>query len=725
MKEAAYLSLTLETLWQKIREIQAKIAGNEKDIENMHDYFWENYAEFDEYGYEIYDNNNALKSRFREREAYQKEKMRYERMLDSPYFGRVDFCYEGEDASEVYYIGIGNLAKSRAADPYVFDWRAPVSGLFYDYDKGKAQYEAPAGIIKGEITKKKQYKIKNGKLLYVLESEMNIDDEILQQALLEHANASLKSIVTTIQREQNQVIRDQNHRILAVQGCAGSGKTSVALHRIAYLLYHNRKNLNASQILILSPNSIFADYISRILPELGEENICELTLDDFAYHSLKEYGEAEDRYDEIEKSFYVKEQEAFLAANGLMPSTKESDYKQTKGYIEELNAFILELEWELVELKDFHYKNMRLNASELSDLFYERFSETPILNRMDKIGEYLIDAEETLRSKTMKEEEKQEIFDRLCRMYETKNLLEIYNRFLEKSGREPLEVSDGILRYEDVYPLLYLKNEVSEVKRQREVRHLVIDEMQDYTYLQYVLIDRLFDCPMTILGDKVQTMAEKRQDVLAFLPKIFGKHVHCVYMNKSYRSTSEIMDFANGLLGERTMQTIERHGEAPSVFRAETRKAMYQKLAEDLQHATTPKECVKKGCPEGIQHATAPKERVKKGCQDDAVEKKTADTLAVLCLNADHAKRVFAELKQMDFGFEISFLTKDSMRFNKGISVMPFYLAKGLEFDAVFVPDLQNYVTPLHRQALYINATRALHFLRLYGVYPDAEGDFA
>ena len=156
------------------------------------------------------------------------------------------FCYEGEEASEVYYIGIGNLARNRAEDPYVFDWRAPVSGLFYDYDKGEAQFEAPAGILKGEITKKKQYKIKNGKILYVLESEMNIDDEILQQALLEHANASLKNIVTTIQKEQNTIIRDQSHRILAVQGCAGSGKTSVALHRIAYLLYHNRKNLNAS-----------------------------------------------------------------------------------------------------------------------------------------------------------------------------------------------------------------------------------------------------------------------------------------------------------------------------------------------------------------------------------------------------------------------------------------------------------------------------------------------
>ena len=179
--------------------------------------------------------------------------------------------------------------------PYVFDWRAPVSSLFYDYDKGPAQFKAPSGVICGEIVKKKQFKIKNGTIVYVLENDMNIDDEILQQALCEHADASLKSIVTTIQKEQNQIIRDKSHRILAVQGCAGSGKTSIALHRIAYLLYHNRSSLTASQVLILSPNSIFADYISRILPELGEENICELTLDVFAYHELKNYGEAEDR----------------------------------------------------------------------------------------------------------------------------------------------------------------------------------------------------------------------------------------------------------------------------------------------------------------------------------------------------------------------------------------------------------------------------------------------
>ena len=478
--------------------------------------------------------------------------------------------------------------------------------------------------------------------------------------------------------------------------------------------------MNASQILILSPNSIFADYISRILPELGEENICEMTLDDFAYHNLKEYGEAEDRYDELEKMLHEQEPEEYFMVNGLKPSTKEADYKQTKDYIEELNAFILELEWELVEMKDFRYKNMQLKSSEISEMFYEKFAETPILSRMEKIGEYLIDAEETLRNKNIKEEEKQEIFDRFNRMYETRNLLEIYNRFLEESGREPMDTSDGILRYEDVYPLLYLKYSVSETQKRREVKHLVIDEMQDYTYLQYVLIDRLFDCPMTILGDQVQTMAEKQQDVLSFLPKIFGRDVHCVYLNKSYRSTSEIMDFANRLVGEE-LQTVERHGEEPVVFQAETKEAMYEKLAEDIHYAAMPQECAASGCLEKRRHADALQECAASECPESVKNETGVDTIAVLCLNADHAKQVFEKLKQMDTGLELSFLTKDSMQFSKGISVMPFYLAKGLEFDAVFVPDFQDYVTPLHKQALYINATRALHILRLYGVSKDSE----
>lgn len=686
MREESYLDMVLKVLQQKIKEIGVKMAGNEKDIENMQDYFWENYAEFDEYGYENYDNNNALKSRMQEQGEYAKQLLRYERMLDTPYFGRVDFCYEGEEEPETYYIGITNLAGGRAQEPYVFDWRAPVSGLFYEYDKGAAEFTAPAGVMTGEITTKKQYKIKKGKLVYILENDMNIDDEILQQALSEHADASLKSIVTTIQKEQNRIIRDREHRILAVQGCAGSGKTSVALHRIAYLLYHNRKNLTAAQILILSPNSIFADYIARILPELGEENICEMTLDDFAFRSLQEYGEAEDRYDELEKLLHDGEPEEYFAARSLKPSTDEAAYKQTRAYVEELDGFILSLEWELMDIKDFRYKKMRMDEGEISRLFYEKLADVPILTRMEKIGEYLIDTEETLRNKNMQEEEKQEILERLNRMYETRDLRKLYNRFLEETGREKMDTSDGILRYEDVYPLLYLKYALQEPPKRRGVKHLVIDEMQDYSYLQYVLIEKLFDCPMTILGDKVQTMAGERQDVLRFLPGIFGKEVHCVYLNKSYRSTSEIMEFANRLANEEEVQAIERHGEVPRTKCFETRDGMLTGMAEDI-----------------MTYAAS------------------EDMLAVLCLDADSAGKAakelrgkFEELQEDSQGPEVTLLTKDSMRLRKGISVMPFYLAKGLEFDAVFVPDLQNYRTPLHTQALYINATRALHILKLY-----------
>lgn len=679
MKEEAYLAKTLDALHKRIAEIDKKIEGNEKDIASMQEYVWENYAEFDEYGYETYDNSAAYKSRVKEKGEYQKERLRYERMLSSPYFGRVDFCYEGEDAPETYYIGIGNLSKGRASDPYVFDWRAPVSGLFYDYDKGPASFVAPAGVLKGEITRKRQYKIKNGSIVYVLENDMNIDDEALQQALSETADASLKNIVTTIQKEQNQIIRDESHRILAVQGCAGSGKTSVALHRIAYLLYHNRKQLRSAQVLILSPNSIFADYISRILPELGEESIQEMTFDEFAYHALREYGEAEDRADEMEKTLHAGEPEEYFAVRSLKPPTKEAEYKQTKAYMEELNGFALSLEWELMDFRDFQYKKMERKETELSDLFYEKFSDEPLLSRMERIGEHLIDAEETLRGKNMPEEEKQEALDRLNRMYQTRDLLKLYNHFLEGTGREAMDVSDGILRYEDVYPLLYLKYALLKPARRKEVRHLVIDEMQDYTYLQYDLIAKMFDCPMTLLGDRAQSMSGEERDVLTFLPKIFGKEVHPVCLDKSYRSTLEIMEFAGRLRTSAASPSVNRHGEAPKVSRAETKDEMYAQMAADLKRQAG------------------------------------WETAAALCLDADSAIEAARELKSRLPGREVMLLTKDSMHFKKGISVMPFYLAKGLEFDAAVVPNVQDYVTPLHRQALYINATRALHWLRLYG----------
>ena len=669
-EEQQYLEAVEKKLSEKIGETQKKMQAGEKDLREMHDYFWDNYTEFDEYGYELYDNNKALESKVRERAGYVKELFRYRKMQDSPYFGRVDFLYDGDQQPEKCYIGIANLADSAADIPMVYDWRAPVSSLFYDYEKGRAQYEAPMGAVTGEITCKKQYKIRHGQLVYCLESDLNIDDDILKQELSTHADARLKSIVNTIQKEQNTIIRDASHRILAVQGCAGSGKTSVALHRIAYLLYHNRKNLQASQILILSPNGIFADYISRILPELGEENIRELSLDVYAYRKLRDIGEAEDRYDEIEK----------ILSQGisLLPRTEEADYKQTREYVAELDGFILDLESDVVNLRDFTWKGRTTSEERLSQYFYEKLWEIPLFNRMELIAGFLIDEEETLRGADMEEEEKEQLIWRMNGMYETMDLFTLYNRFLASTGREPLELKDGMIRYEDVYPLLYLKISLWKQKDEIEVKHLIIDEMQDYSYLQYRILAKMFSCPMTILGDRMQTMGETQVDVLSFLPGIFGKDLYRMELSKSYRSTVEILELAAAVSGEKTINCISRQGRKPMWYAAVDEEQMYTKLVRSLNEMTD------------------------------------VDTAAVLCLDQEMAENVSEELRERMPQMEISLLTKDTKNFKPGLCVTTFYLAKGLEFDAVMIPFLEKYRTAFHRQALYINITRALHVCSLF-----------
>ena len=664
MEEEKYLELVLQTVRRKLEEVQKKLGDNARDMESMNDYFWDNYAEFDEYGYEMFDNKMALKTRLTQQEEYQCDRKRYEKMLDAPYFGRVDFCYDGDEEPEVYYIGVGNLTEDHGKGAYVYDWRAPVSGLFYDYDKGKASFQAPAGIMEGEITRKRQYKIRDGRLVFALETEMNIDDEILQQTLSENGDNRLKSIVTTIQKEQNSIIRDTRHRIMVVQGCAGSGKTSVALHRIAYLLYHNRESLQAAQVLVLSPNSIFGDYISRILPELGEENICELTLDDYAYRELNCYGEAEDKYDELERVLH-----------GC--ASEEAEYKQSKAYVQELDLFLMQQEWENVEIGDFKYKKIFCPEDIISRFFYEKFCDVPMLDRLGKIAEYLIDEQETIQGRDMEDEERQKVMEKINRMYVTMDPLELYNHFLAESGREEQLLTGDTIPYEDVYPLLYLKYSMKELPKRRKVKHVVIDEMQDYSYLQYRILQKLFDCPMTILGDRRQTMGEKQSNVMKFLPEIYGKEIFYIDMKKSYRSTREIMEYAEQISQENAgTQYVDRHGELPHTRTADTSEQMYEMLAKDLTGET--------------------------GCR----------TQGVLCLTQEEAESVWNALREK--GIEADLLTKDSMKFRTGISVMPFYLAKGLEFDAVYIPNVQKYYSPLEKQAMYINVTRALHKLKLY-----------
>lgn len=332
MNHEVYLSRVLKKLEEAIAELEGKLEFRRTEISKMQEYFWESYTEYDEYGYEKFDNDRLFREEADAHKELLKKYARYKKMQDSPYFAAVTFLYEGEDEEETYYIGIGDFSPSKADVPLICDWRAPISSLFYDFDAGKASFQAPAGEIFGELLRKYQFKIKNGKLLYAIDSDIVINDDILKKELSMTANARLKSIVSTIQKEQNAIIRNESDKILVIQGGAGSGKTSVALHRVAYLLYHHRKQLSANQILILSPNPVFSEYISHILPELGEENILEMTFDLYAYKELKKYKEAEDCYQYLERLLCLPEDEA----EAYQQRVKEKRGKKLRGGVKRI-----------------------------------------------------------------------------------------------------------------------------------------------------------------------------------------------------------------------------------------------------------------------------------------------------------------------------------------------------------------------------------------------------
>lgn len=689
-----YLSHVTESLKHRIVQLDESIEAGQKEIEGMHEYYWENYTEMDQYGYENFDNQQALLHEINASNEKIELRRRFRKMMDSPFFGRVDFCYEGEDEPEIFYIGIANLAEENGGLPLIYDWRAPVSGLFYDFDKGPASYLAPLGEIHGDIAAKWQYKIRGGKMIYEFESDVKIDDEILKAELGSNGDVQLKNIIRTIQKEQNAIIRNTSDRIMVIQGAAGSGKTSIALHRIAYLLYHDRKNLKSSSVLVLSPNGVFSDYISHILPELGEENIREMSFDLFAYKRLKNVvSDCEDRYDLIERQI------AGLCDEKLL---KE---KLSRDFLDRMEGYLVELEDSLMNFRDVEHRGVVKKEQEIIELFYFKFMDIPLLSRMDAVAEYFIDEVETLKGFDLPDEEKEAVKSRFYRMYETRDLYVLYNRFLRQEGFPSLpqvQYEKRKLRYEDVYPVLYLKYRLETQQEDSGVRHLIVDEMQDYSMIQYLIIQRLFKCRMTILGDREQTMDGEQQDVLTFLPKIFGKDIRRIVMNKSYRNTVEIASYANKLAGITEVELFERHG-----------KPVVEKEFPGLEEAL---ESV-------VRELRLEKQAVIAENADEGVEDIISyETAAVIARTADEARETYYILKEkleaegFDTKERLSLLHRDSTNFQKGLTVTTFYMAKGLEFDQVFSVFPGQDRSQIVERARYIAATRALHELYMYEV---------
>ena len=700
-----YLTHVTETLRHRITQLNDSIEAGQKEIEGMHEYYWENYTEMDQYGYENFDNQQALLHEINASNEKIELRRRFRKMMDSPFFGRVDFCYEGDYEPEIFYIGIANLAEENGGLPLIYDWRAPVSGLFYDFDKGPASYQAPLGEIHGDIAAKWQYKIRGGKMIYEFESDVKIDDEILKAELGSNGDVQLKNIIRTIQKEQNAIIRNTSDRIMVIQGAAGSGKTSIALHRIAYLLYHDRKNLKSSSVLVLSPNGVFSDYISHILPELGEENIREMSFDLFAYKRLKNtVSDCEDRYDLIERQIAGSCDEKLL---------KE---KQSRDFLDRMEGYLVELEDSLMNFRDVEHRGVVKKEQEIIELFYFKFMDIPLLSRMDAVAEYFIDEVETLKGFDLPEEEREAVKSRFYRMYETRDLYVLYNRFLRQEGFPALpqvQYEKRKLRYEDVYPILYLKYRLETQQEDSGVRHLIVDEMQDYSRIQYLIIQKLFKCKMTILGDREQTMAGDQQDVLTFLPKIFGKDIRRIVMNKSYRNTIEIASYANQLAGITEVELFERHGKP---VEEKEFPWLIEALARVVKELKLEKQAVTEAEADRMEMADM------ETAGAEGQEEFSYETAAVITRTADEAREAYyilqkkLEAEGFDTKERLSLLHRDSTNFKKGLTVTTFYMAKGLEFDQVFSVFPGADRSPIVQRARYIAATRALHELYMYEI---------
>ncbi len=656
---------------------------------------------------------DVMKQQQRDHAQRERTRVKLERMLASPYFARIDFRRgeEAQSAAKPFYIGISNLIDAHYR-LVVCDWRAPVAGMFYDFETGLAFYECPNGVVSGEITAKRQYKISAGKIEYMFDSALKIDDEMLQRLLAKNSGHRMKAIVTSIQREQNRAIRNESYRHLIVRGPAGSGKTSIALHRAAYLLYRHRQKITARNIIIFSPNRIFNDYISGVLPELGEENILQTTFEEYIKNTLKAGFKTESAAQMMERIFLA----ADTPYGGLRAAGMR--WKASDAFREQLLAFVRELIEQERGFPALVFNGRTLfTKKELRALFFEEYSAFPVKRRLEKICEYALSrlasreaelaralvlklreqhpyasrAELTRRAKAAASREGEGVRARVREMTAF-DIIDVYQRFLAKADAPGQDLSgvradtlenlaQGYLAYEDQAPLVYLEGMLGGWPKTGEIKFVIIDEAQDYTPLQYQILHELFShANITVLGDPAQAI-NPYVNACAFdaLTHMFPRESTLeVQLHKSYRSTLEIAAFAKRILqGQAQSEPFGRHGEEPVILGLPDMPALRLALLRDVETL------LQKGYRSiGILTRTAREARELSPFLRDAVK-------AVLC---------------------------EDDAYESGAVVMPVYLAKGLEFDAVLVYEAGggNYAREEERLLLYTACTRALHTLKLY-----------
>jgi DNA helicase-2/ATP-dependent DNA helicase PcrA len=588
------------------------------------------------------------------------------KLLASPYFGRIDFTAGRVDPLP-FYIGIRSFSDDITRKGLIFDWRAPVSSMFYDYELGPAEYRTPSGIVKGQITLKRQYKIRDGRMEFMIENSLNIHDEVLQKELSKSSDDRMKNIVATIQRDQNAVIRNETASVMIIQGVAGSGKTSIALHRVAFLLYRFRESIRSKDILIISPNKVFADYISNVLPELGEEHIPEVGMDELAVDLLENKFRFQTFFQQV-YTLLDKPDEGFV---------QRIRFKSSFEFLAKLNQYLIH-----VENNYFQAEEIRVAGTVIPFPFImERFKAYHRMPMMKRFPEMIQDILQHLRglvNRKLTGREKTKVWEAVPRMFRIGNVLDLYRDFYTWIDKKDLLVAyngDG-LEYADVFPVIYCKIRLEGTGSYDQVKHLLVDEMQDYTPIHYAVLSRVFLCRKTILGDISQTVNPYSASSANTIEEVFPQG-EMVKLLRSYRSTWEIAQFALNIKPNPDMIPMERHGEEPMV-------KSFEKPADEVEEIRRM-----------ISHFLAA------GNQ----------SMGIICKTQRQASTLHNDLRSAD----VHLLTNDSTAFAQGIAITTVHMAKGLEFDEVIIPMAsdKNYHTEVDRSLLYIACTRAMHKLTL------------